>query len=116
MPIVDRIRPLLTQSSNALFSTGSVEGRINVTIRRWDESGASSDTPFVMKSSSPFKAIFRIYSIRESKFPNCYGYFKFMAGDRVLCEDDCPMDVCISDGDCIDAVPAMDDLVGSRFV
>ena len=39
-----------------------------------------------------------------------------MVGTRELSGEECPGDVPISDGDCIDAIPCLDDVVGSRFV
>jgi len=121
--MLSTVRPFLNSTSGALFggskksSSTSAGDRINITIRKWDETGKrSQDTPFTIKPDSSFRGIFRIYAVRESLFPDCLGYFKFMAGDRMVSEDESPMDAHISDGDCIDAVPCVDDLVGSRFV
>jgi hypothetical protein len=116
--LVDRFRPLVSTSSSALFDSQKTSDRINLVIRLWDSTGkaALKDTPFTIKTTSPLKNILRIYSVRETIFPNCLGYFRFMVGTRELSGEECPGDVPISDGDCIDAIPCLDDVVGSRFV
>jgi len=93
--------------------------RINIVIRKWDSDGTSTTvaSTYTIKSSSAIRTILRIYSIRESPFSNCYGYFKFIAGERILNGDETPIDLALSDGDCIDAVPcSKEDISGSRFV
>lgn len=114
--LVDRFRPLVSTSSSALF--GAQADRINIVIRLWDAAGkvSSKDTPFSVKTTSPLKNILRIYTVRETAFPNCLGYFRFMVGNRELTGDESAIDASISDGDCIDAMPCLDDVVGSRFV
>lgn len=93
--------------------------RISFTIRLWDRAGdkALKDLPFTVKSTSQLRAIFRIFSLRESPHRHCLGYFKFILGTRPVSEEESPNDIGLSDGDCIDAMPpGQEDLVGSRFV
>jgi hypothetical protein len=107
----------VSTSSATLFGTRS-DDRINVSVRLWDAAGKRvvKDTPFSIKPSSPLKNILRIYSVREAVFPSCLGYFRFSFGSRELSGEESPLDLSLSDGDFIDAVPSLDDLVGSRFV
>jgi hypothetical protein len=117
--MLSAVHPIFQTNSNSLFGTKThcSNNRINITIRRWDSSGKrSKDTPFTLKPDSQFRVIFRIYAVRESEFPDCLGYFKYMVGDRLISEDDCPQDASVTDGDCIDAIPCIDDPIGARFV
>jgi hypothetical protein len=104
-----------------LFNTRATEpsGRITFSIRLWDRSGkiVIRDLPFTIKPTSPLRAVFRIFSLRESPHTDCLGYFKFVAANRVLTDEDRPCDIGIGDGDCIDALPPdSEDYSGSRFV
>ena len=114
--LVDSLRPV--RSLFAVRSRSTNPARINVTIRLWDVTGKVTvkDTPFSINPESPLKHILRVYAVREAVFPNCLGYLRFMVGSRQLTEDETPNDVRLSDGDCIDALPCIDDIIGSRFV
>ena len=114
---LERIRPVVSTSSSALFSQ-PIGDRINLTVRLWDPSGQQliKDTSFSIKTSSPLKNILRIYSVRECEHPSCLGFFRFSFGDRQLSGDESPLDLALNDGDCIDATPGLDDIAGSRFV
>ena len=116
--LVERARPILSSSSSRLFGDKSQAERIGVVIRLWDACGKKSlrDTQFTVKSSSPLKNILRIYSVREAINPLCLGYFKFMVGSRELSGEESAMEAGLSDGDYIDAIPCLEDVVGGRFV
>lgn len=115
--IVDSLRPVASFFSSASGRRSKTE-RISLTIRLWDVAGkiTAKDTPFSIHPDSPLKNILRIYAVREAVFPNCFGHLRFMVGSRVLSEDESANDLRLSDGDCIDAIPCVDDMVGSRFV
>lgn len=114
--LIDRARPILTATASRVFSDGTE--RISVVIRLWDKNGRSPmrDTCFTIKSNSPLKNILRIYSVREAIHPSCLGYFRFLVGPRELHGDESAIEVGLCDGDCIDAIPCLDDIVGGRFV
>ena len=117
--IVDRIRPVVFASKARLFSNGGAPPeRISLKVRLWDSSGKKvvKDTEFTIKPDSPLKNILRIYAVREAVNPECLGYFRFMVGSKEIGGDESANDVCINDGDCIDAIPSLDDVVGARFV
>lgn len=104
-----------------LFNSHATEppGRITFSIRLCDRSGKRviRDLPFTIKPTSSLRAVFRIFSLRESPHTECLGYFKFVASNRVLTDEDRPCDIGIGDGDCIDALPPdSEDYSGSRFV
>jgi hypothetical protein len=93
--------------------------RISIVIRKWDTEGiiSSNDASFSIKTTSALRSIFRIFALREAPHSNCVGYFKFMYGDKHISGDHTPDELTLSDGDCIDAFPCVDeDVVGSRFV
>ena len=99
-----------TSCSQLCTSSAYNSQRINITIRTLDHRGYSKEgSLFTVKPSSTFCAIFRIYAVRESPYPNCFGYFKFMFCDRTLSGEDTPTDVGIGDGECIDAIACLED-------
>ncbi len=87
-------------------------------VRLWDATGKTvvKDTEFTIKPDSPLKNILRIYAVREAVNPECLGYLRFMVGSREIGGEESAIDVSINDGDCIDAIPCLDDIVGARFV
>ena len=84
-----------------------VADRINLTIRLWNEtnSGIIRDSQFSIKSSSRLSVIFRIFNARESPVKECFGYFRFVFGNKILFGDETPQELSLNDGDVIDASP-----------
>ena len=89
--------------------------RINLTIRLWNDSNSQivRDSNFSIKTSSRLGVIFRIFNARESPAKNCFGYFRYVSGSKVLFGDETPLELSLSDGDVIDASP---NTTGEQFV
>lgn len=95
--------PILSRSGRPNSSE-----RITFTIRLWDESNSviiRDDSSFSLKTCSSLKTIFRIFIARECPIENCFGFFRFSFGDKILFGEESPIDLSLNDGDVIDAVP-----------
>jgi len=113
--VINSLKPV-----TSFFSVGAKKPeRISITVRLWDATGKITvkDTPFTISPDSPLKDVLRIFATREALFPKCFGHLRFMVGSRVVVsEDETANDLCLGDGECIDAIPCEDDIIGSRFV